>query len=433
MSKQRTFLDSARMTINDAVDLTAQSLTVYGSTHDVWVIAYSGGKDSTAMVTVLVWLIETGRVPRPKKLIVLYCDTRMELPPLEVCANKIMFELSRRSWIECRTVMAELDQRYMVYMLGRGVPPPNNNTLRWCTAQIKVEPMANALQSVRADAGQKLLMLIGVRLGESAARDGRIALACSKNGAECGQGWYQRDLPDAICDKLSPLLHWRTCLIWDWLMGAVDLPRLVDDEWGSLGGIGRKRRGLPPRPIFHGFSTQMVAEAYGLDEDGSNAELQTRTGCNGCPLATRDLAIENLQRNNPIKWRCLDPLKRLRPLYRELRLPQHRLRMPPGESRKDGTLSDNQNRMGPLTMKARLWALEQILAIQAEATVLAAEEGMPPVNMIDAVEEARIRELIAANTWPNKWSGDEPLADELYEIMHTDGSRQPLLPLEVAP
>ncbi|WP_241659760.1 hypothetical protein [Sphingomonas glacialis] len=36
----------------------------------------------------------------------------------------------------------------MPYTLGRGVPPPNNNTLRWCTRQIKVEAMAVAMEQV---------------------------------------------------------------------------------------------------------------------------------------------------------------------------------------------------------------------------------------------------------------------------------------------
>src|SRR3546814_9885760 len=43
--------------------------------------------------------------------------------------------------------------------------------------------------------GGKFLLLTGVRQGESAQRDGRIAMSCGKNGAECGQGWYQITAP----------------------------------------------------------------------------------------------------------------------------------------------------------------------------------------------------------------------------------------------
>lgn len=391
-----TLWDNERMTATEAIDLTAQSLLAYGPSHDYWSVAYSGGKDSTALLTCTVHLIESGRVPCPKKMFVLYGDTRMELTPLHTAAMGIMENLRSRDWIDCRVVMAEMDQRFFVYMLGRGVPPPNNNTLRWCTGQIKVEPMEAELIRLREECPTKPLMLIGVRVGESAQRDRRIAIACSRDGAECGQGWYQRDIPDAVCDKLSPILHWRTCLVWDWLADR-----------------------------SHGFPTQEVAWAYGHDADGSDAELATRTGCVGCPLATRDIAIENLMRN--AKWQYLRPLLGLRPIYRELREPKNRLRMPGGESRRDGTLTSNQNRMGPLTMAARLWALDGILAIQREVNVAAAAYSRPTIDILNAAEEARIRELIAANTWPNKWKGDEPTGDELYEAVYLDGTKQPLL------
>lgn len=41
--------------------------------------------------------------------------------------------------------------------------------------------------------------------------------------------------------------------------------------------------------------------------------------------------------------------------------------------------------------------------------------GRPRVDMLNAEEVARIRELIAAGTWPQKWTGDEPTADEPFE------------------
>jgi DNA sulfur modification protein DndC len=403
LTLQPTLYDGARLTVDESIELTAQSLAAYGRDHDHWCVAWSGGKDSTTLVTVLLYLIESGRVPRPRRLTVLYADTRMELPPLADAAARIGRQLSDRG-CEVRTVVAPLDQRYFVYILGRGVPPPNNNTLRWCTAQIKVEPMEAELRRVAAEGDGKPLMLIGVRVGESAARDARIAIACGRNGAECGQGWYQRDLPDAVCDKLSPILHWRTCLVWDWLNGAGDRYR-------------------------HGFDTSLVAEAYGAESEGHPDELGARTGCMGCPLATKETALDNLLKS-PRRWGYLAPLRGLRPIYRELREPRNRLRQPPGETRKDGTLIGSQNRMGPLTMTARLDALDRVLAIQAECNRLrrACGTGIPPVDLLNAEEEARIRELIAADTWPQRWSGSEPAADELYEDQYADGSRQLLLP-----
>lgn len=435
MSAQPTIFDGDRLSMADSIELTAASLREYGVRYGTWSIAYSGGKDSSTLLTVVVNLIESGRVPKPKRLFVLYGDTRMELMPLWLCAQGILKDLDRRDWITSRVVMAEMDQRFMVYMLGRGVPPPNNNTLRWCTSQIKVEPMEAALREVVDHAGGKVLMLIGVRIGESAARDHRIAMACSRNGAECGQGWYQRDLPDAICDKLSPILHWRTCLVWDWLVTGeriqnaatptLDLIKAVragEITKDQAIAIARSRRRLPS----HGFPTQEIAYAYGAAAEDDPAEINARTGCIGCPLATGDTALEKLICFP--EWRYLTPLTALRAVYRELREPRNRLRQPPGEKRKDGTFTENQNRMGPLTMQARNWALNEILAIQYAVNAEASATGRPKIDILSSDECARIKELIAANTWPDRWTGTEPRADELYEDQYLDGSRQLLLP-----
>jgi DNA sulfur modification protein DndC len=75
---------------------------------------------------------------------VFYADTRLELPPLQRAAGDHR-QLRQYDWIKVEVVRAPLDKRFMVYILGRGVPPPNNNTFSWCTRQIKVDPMAHAL------------------------------------------------------------------------------------------------------------------------------------------------------------------------------------------------------------------------------------------------------------------------------------------------
>lgn len=390
---QASLFDDQRLTLEDSIDLTRQSLLAYGVEYRHWAIAYSGGKDSTALVTIVTHLIETQQIPTPQSLTVLYADTRQELPPLHLGAMQMLAELERRG-IRTQVVLPKLDDRYFVYMLGRGVPPPNNNTLRWCTPQIKVEPMTAALAALRDAYGEKFLMLTGVRVGESAARDGRIALSCSKNGAECGQGWFQETTPASVADTLAPLLHWRVCHVWDLL--TFHAP-----SWG-----------LP---------TALVAEVYGGDEA---EELNARTGCIGCPLATKDVALDNLIAMP--QWAYLEPLKRLRPLYVELRAFKHR-KQKAGERNKDGKLSSNPNRKGPLTLAAREWALGEVLAIQTEVNAAADAQGRPCIDLINAEEEARIRELIALRTYPQRWSDDDPDATELIPQVVGEGITQELL------
>lgn len=367
----------------DSIAMTQQSLQAYGAQHEHWVIAWSGGKDSTATVTLVVWMIEQGMVPAPKKLTILYADTRMELPPLAIAAEQIMTELQAKG-VAVHRVCAEMDKRFFVYMLGRGVPPPNNGTLRWCTPGIKIYPMQHYLETLAST--EQFLMITGVRQGESAIRDQRIEMSCSKDGAECGQGWYQQVLPNAKGLRgrmavLAPILHWRVCHVWDWLRNYAP-----DDEYG-------------------GFSTRMIADAYGGDEA---EEINARTGCIGCPLASKDKALETVCAMH--EWNHLSPLLGLKSIYRELREPKHRIRKIEERNAK-GRLSANPQRMGPLKLKSRLWALDAILNIQQQVNDTAMALGRPCIDILSKQEEERIRELVKSNTWPHGWVGDEQAAD----------------------
>lgn len=395
--RQPTLFDGARVDMRDSIEMTVASLAAYGPTHAHWVVAWSGGKDSTAVLTVVLWLILSRRVPAPRTLTILYADTRMELLPLWVTAATLREEIEEHRaalaalgcTLTVRTVVAPLEKRFWTYMLGRGVPPPNNGRLRWCTRQIKVDPMHDALAALRGEIGEKFLVLTGVRLGESAARDARIALSCSKDGGECGQGWYQQTLPGALCDTLAPLLHWRICHVWQWLDGWAPLP-----EYGE-------------------WSTRLLAHAYGGRDGDEAAEIQARTGCVCCPLASRDSALDAVVAMPA--WAYLAPLKALRLLWDEMRSPLVRLRQPGGETRKDGKPAANQHRMGPLTIEGRQRALARVLDIQARVNAAADRLGRPRVDMIDAEELAFIERCHRDGVFPDGWDGDEPLASRPFE------------------
>ncbi|HND34405.1 MAG TPA: phosphoadenosine phosphosulfate reductase family protein, partial [Myxococcota bacterium] len=225
--------------MTDSIRRTVELLTEYGPRYRRWRVAWSGGKDSTAVVTFLAWAIESGKIQAPPGGIeVLYADTRMELPPLWLAAQDIRADLEERGY-PVRVVMAPIEKRFLPYILGRGVPPPNNTTFRWCTRQIKIDPMRAALSEIGASEADPILMLTGVRLGESAARDARIALSCSsKGGTECGAAqfqalagstddngprFFQAQGKDGIA-TLAPIIHWRICHVWEWLSGWAPQP-----------------------------------------------------------------------------------------------------------------------------------------------------------------------------------------------------------------
>lgn len=273
----------------------------------------------------------------------------------------------------------------------------------------QLERLTDAVERRLSEIDGNILMITGVRQGESAIRDGRIAMSCGKDGAECGQGWYQQVLPNARGIRgriatLAPLLHWRVCNVWDWL------------------------KIYAPLPEYGGWATRAVADAYGGDEA---EEVNARTGCTGCPLAQEDKALDAVIASTD--WDHLAPLRGLRPLWRELRLPQYRLKKTGFALDEAGDMSiataKNKQRMGPLTFDARLMALDRVLTIQRLCNEAAERLGRPPIDMLDAEEEARILELIAARTWPQGWDGDEPTADTPMDMIFKDGSVQPLLQL----
>lgn len=398
--KTLSLFEDQRLTLERSLALTADSLRHYGVFYRHWCSAFSGGKDSTAKVTAIAHLIQSGEIPAPESFTVLYADTRQELPPLHNAAMKTLEKL-RGYGFETRVVLPPIDKRFWVYILGRGVPSPNNGTLRWCTRQIKVDPMTASLAEARShlQPDERLLMLTGVRKGESAARDQRIAVSCSKDGGECGQGWFQ-SMTAPQTDTLAPILHWRVCHVWDWL--TLEAPA-------------------------YGFETWDVAEAYGMATTDGEEDLTARTGCVGCPLVSNDEddALARIIKNP--KWAYLAPLRKIRGVHRQIKDFRNRLRKDGSETKADGSLVKNPGRVGPLTLEARERFLEEILNIQSEINQAAIAQDRPQISLINDEEEARIRELISLKTFPDKWTGDEPNGATLLPEVYQDGSIQQLL------
>lgn len=391
--KQQSLFEGIRSSLEGNIEYTAMSINAYAANHKHWAISFSGGKDSSATLAIVIYLIETGQVPRPETLTVLYADTGLELLPLHHTAMQILQEVKRRGY-RVKIVRPELDKRFFVYMFGRGVPPPSN-TFRWCTVMLKIDPIIKALKELREENGGKFLSMIGVRIGESAARDARIAIACGKD-AECGQGYYQETTPASIADVMAPIIQWRVCHVWDLLQG-----------FGP----------------DHGLPTSPIARIYGQGTDLE--DIASRTGCTACNLASRDTTLERILKLE--EWRYLEPLRRLKPLYAELKKPFRRLRKTTPELTSDGKIVANPNRMGPLTMEARLWGMEQVLEIQRDINDQAILKNRPFIQLISDEEKRRIYELVAANTWPNRWSGEEDTGDVPFDRVYSEKITQPLL------
>lgn len=395
--------DSARISFDECVDMTIQSIKEIEGLYKTWIFMWSGGKDSTTLVTLIISLINSGQIKGPERIKIFIADTRMELTPLWFNALEIKAKLESMGY-DVEIVLPVLDERFWVYMLGYGVPPPSN-TFRWCTPKLKIDPiqrrMEDYVESLNSgkpkEEWEKVLMMTGVRVGESAARDARIKMSCSKDGAECGQGHYHH-ISKNWMDRLAPVIHWRVCAIWDWL------------------------RIFAPMPKYGSWPTAMLAEAYGGDEA---EEKNARTGCIGCNLASKDKALlEIIKIDN---WKYLNPLLKIRDIYSFLKKPENRLRKTGYITKKDGQGSKNQNRMGPMTMAARKEGLAMLKSIIEEVNSVAAKENRPAINLLNKEEENRIKWHWKNNSWPQGWEGSEQVASKDFIQYYSNGTSQPSL------
>ena len=141
-------------------------------------VAYSGGKDSTALVflmlEVLKELKKTNKIY--KKTYIINSNTLAELPPLlkhlEQSLDNIreyvnIYELN----VEVYEVTPVEKHTLNVQLLGVGMPPPSQK-FRWCTTKLKVWPIEKKLKELFPDG--KFISVVGSRRDESPDRKKRI-------------------------------------------------------------------------------------------------------------------------------------------------------------------------------------------------------------------------------------------------------------------
>ena len=143
-----------------------------------WIIGFSGGKDSTTVLT-LVWraLISAREQYGPKALsrpvFVVNNDTLVENPIitdylLEVLDYIKKGALEQELPIKVQITLPKLEDSFWISFLGKGYPVPNNQ-FRWCTERLKIKPTSQFILD-KVDAMGEAIVLIGTRLSESATR-----------------------------------------------------------------------------------------------------------------------------------------------------------------------------------------------------------------------------------------------------------------------
>ncbi len=189
-----------------------------------WVVTYSGGKDSTALVVLSLYM----KTLHPDiDLNITYSDTMMEIPQMSTVAYSFLTAIEKHYPAQVKIVYPEIEDTYWVRMIGRGYPPPGPR-FRWCTPKIKIKPS----RKLHDDNG---LFITGLRMGESQQRDIRLKSSCLNGGAnECGSDvWVNQK----GIDVAAPIIHWTAEDVWYFLMmpgrKAIPETQLVVDLYGN--------------------------------------------------------------------------------------------------------------------------------------------------------------------------------------------------------
>ncbi len=299
-----------------------------------WLCSYSGGKDSTSLVTWIEWLRRSGQV-KTKTPRLVHSNTEVELPFLDETANILMEHLSKFGW-KCERVRPLIDDKLYNAIFGKGLSPvhPAFKRMRWCTNSTKIKPM-DAYAKTLEDG---IVRLTGIRFGESTNRDEKLAKSSCQVGGECGL-----PMPDESDNgPYAPIVNWKTCQVIDWLSGLVG--KEVTSHMKDIFEITKELMDVyynkPVRPSF-GFIPITVK--------------QVRFGCIACPALNKDKALNSQLKRHP-RW---EELTRIYGIWRELRRPINRLR------------KEKKGRMviGPIKMEVRKKWFPELLKIQKKAGI----------------------------------------------------------------
>ena len=112
--------------ILEAIARTKNAFDEYPHAH--WIVGFSGGKDSTALLKILyAAALKANRCP--ERIDVIYCDTGVENPVLDIYVKKLLFDLGAefkkdKVPFDVKILSAPVSERFFVKIIGRGYPPP---------------------------------------------------------------------------------------------------------------------------------------------------------------------------------------------------------------------------------------------------------------------------------------------------------------------
>lgn len=326
-----------------------------------WIIGFSGGKDSTVLLT-LTWLaIQELREEGSslcRRIYVVCNDTMVENPVIEEYVSDVLLKIADAARdqmlpIQVMTTTPQLEDTFWSCVIGKGYPVPNNS-FRFCTEKMKIKPTSKFITDQVVSDGEAIV-LVGTRLTESLQRERSI-----KRHEIKGHRLSKHPLnPNTF--TYAPIKDLLLEEIW-WIINTIPSP------WG-----------FDNRILFNIY-LDASADDYEcptvVTDDSHRSCGQSRFGCWICTVVKEDKSMSSLIRNG-VEW--MKPLLE----YRDKLVENRNVSELRCDTRRNGqkAVDDSGHNLGNYTMEYRIEMLRDLLKTQKKV-----QEGHSSVRLITSQE-----------------------------------------------
>jgi len=282
-------------------DLLVEVQNLYLEDNRPWVIGFSGGKDSTAVLSLIYTAIE--KLPpaqRHKHIYVVSSDTLVETPIVVDMVSSTLERINNNAEeqglpFSGHQVTPEPDDTFWVNLLGKGYPAPTQS-FRWCTERMKIDPVSSFILDKVTRHGE-VVVVLGARSQESASR----AQVIAKHKVDGSLLSKHSSLPGAY--TYMPIEDWTFDEVWMYLLGA-------PTPWGGT-----------HHQLFDLYKDSNAGECPIVIDTKTPSCGNSRFGCWTCTVVTKDRAMEGLIESGEL-W--MKRLKAFRDLLYRTTLPHNK-------------------------------------------------------------------------------------------------------------
>ena len=182
-----------------------------------WIVAFSGGKDSTALLLFVWYTLEKIKKTNPNGLtrkVYVICNNTLVENPQVLKFVQAELELIQKIAdekglpIKVDQTIPKLEDTFWMNLIGKGYPAPNS-MFRWCTERLKIKPTTRYIEEKISSHGEAII-LMGTRSDESATRARSI-----KKHEVTGSRLRNHPLPNA--KSYAPIKDMTTDEVWEFL------------------------------------------------------------------------------------------------------------------------------------------------------------------------------------------------------------------------